>query len=150
MLLGPTHKLGHTIDLVFANRFEFDLPPIQPTNLDISDHFPIFFNFPKYNHTAKSISKQISYRNIKSIKPSQFSQNLCDALNVYESNDIENIDFASHYKLFSDCAVELIDEVAPVRTANISSSSKPSWSWMMNIAKNVQLEEGLKELGKRS
>lgn len=123
-VIGPTHKLGHTIDLVFANRFEFDLPLIQPTNLDISDHFPIFFNLPTYNHTAKSINKQISYRNIKSIQPSQFSKKLCGALDVMY---IENTDFESHYKLFSDCAVKLIDEVAPVRTINISNSSKPPW-----------------------
>lgn len=127
-VIGPTHKLGHTIDLVFANRFEFDLPFIQPTNLDISDHFPIFFNLPSYNLTGKSINKQISYRNIKSIDKPNFSHNLCNALDViYESNDIANVDFATHYKLFSDCASELLDDVAPVRTVNISNSSKPPW-----------------------
>ena len=125
---GPTHKLGHTIDLVFANRFEFDLPPIQPTNLDISDHLPIFFSLPSYNHTIKSINKLISYRNFKSIDRTQFSQDLCNALdNLYQTKSIENVDFANHYKLFSDCAVELLDNVAPVQTANISNSSKPPW-----------------------
>ena len=126
---GPTHKLGHTIDLVFANRFEFDLPAIQPTNLEISDHLPIFFSLPNYNHKSKSINnKQISYRNIKSIDRTQFSHDLCNALeNLYQTDSIENIDFANHYKLFSDCAVELLDNVAPVRTANISNSSRPPW-----------------------
>lgn len=127
-VMGPTHKLGHTIDLVFANRFEFDLPLIQPTNLDISDHFPIFFNIPTYNHPGKSINKQISYRSIKSIDRTQFSQRLCNALDIRsQSSNIENMDFEAHYRLFSDCAVNVLDDMAPIRTANISSSSKPPW-----------------------
>ena len=125
---GPTHKLGHSIDLVFANKFEFDLPPIQSTKLDISDHFPIFFSLPTYEHTNKSISKQISYRNIKSIDGKKFSRDLCNALdNLYETKSIGDINFESHYKLFSDCCVELLDNVAPVRTVTISNSSKPPW-----------------------
>ena len=125
---GPTHKLGNTIDLVFANRFEFDLPVIQPRNIEISDHFPIFFNLPNYTHPSKSINKKISYRNIKSIDRTQFSQRLCNALDIKsQSSDIVNMDFATHYKLFSDCAVDVLDDMAPVRTANISNSSRPPW-----------------------
>lgn len=51
-VIGPSHKLGHTLDLVFANRHEFDLPFIQPSNLDVSDHFPILFKLPNLNHIS--------------------------------------------------------------------------------------------------
>ena len=127
-VVGPTHILGHTIDLVFANSFEFDLPPIQPIDLDISDHFPIFFNIPNYNHNIKSTKKQVKYRSIKSIDRTKFSNDLCNSLNtMYEANSIDTLDFSNQYKLFSDCANALLDTFAPVRTANISSSSKPPW-----------------------
>jgi hypothetical protein len=125
---GPSHKMGHTLDLVFANRYEFDLPLLQPLNLDISDHFPILFELPSFNHLNKISSKQFSYRNIKSVDRIGFSHNFRTALdNKIQSVDIANIDFSNHYKIFSDCAAEELDKVAPVITRSLSGTSQPPW-----------------------
>ena len=43
-VVGPTHKFGHTLDLVFANSFDLSLQLTQPVSYNIGDHFPIFFD----------------------------------------------------------------------------------------------------------
>ena len=40
---GPTHKRGHTLDLLFANENYFSFDNINPSDFGVSDHFPIFF-----------------------------------------------------------------------------------------------------------
>ena len=125
-VIGPSHILGHTLDLVFANRCELDLPPIHPVNLDISDHFPILFNIPCFNVCSTS-TKKISYRNLKSVDRNEFSQNLLSALDNKLQHNMENIDFSSHYKIYSECAIELLDSVAPVKTKSPSGPSLPLW-----------------------
>jgi endonuclease/exonuclease/phosphatase (EEP) superfamily protein YafD len=55
-VVGPSHRLGHTLDLVFANRHEFNLPLLQPLDLHISDHFPILFNLPSFDHATQTQS----------------------------------------------------------------------------------------------
>lgn len=127
-VVGPSHKLGHTLDLVFANRHELDLPFIQPTNYIISDHFALEFKLPIFNNIKKSTGKQIHYRNIKSVNRAEFSQNLCNSLDhklkCITNNDV---DFYNHSKIFSECALEQLDKVAPVKTKSLSNTSQPPW-----------------------
>ena len=126
-VFGPSHKMGHTLDLVFANRHEFDFPLMHPVNLEISDHFPIMFEIPVFNNVMQS-KKQISYRNVKSIDRAEFSRNLCNSLNNKLSCvNLDDVDFGDHYNMFSECAVEELDRVAPVVTKNLPSSPQPSW-----------------------
>ena len=42
---GPSRVKGHTLDLLWANKHEFDFPFIQPQTCYIGVHFPIMFNF---------------------------------------------------------------------------------------------------------
>ena len=109
-VVGPSHKLGHTLDLVFANKHELDLSVIHPSDLNISDHFPIFFSLPCYNRRIKKAVDKFQCRNIKSIDRLEFSRNLCDSLNdKLQCNDMANVNFRDHYKLFSDCVSEQLD-----------------------------------------
>ena len=127
-VVGPSHKLGHTLDLVFANKHELDLSVIHPSDLNISDHFPIFFSLPCYNRRIKKAVDKFQCRNIKSIDRLEFSRNLCDSLNgKLQCNDMENVNFRDHYKLFTDCVSEQLDKVAPVKTRILASGSQPAW-----------------------
>ena len=126
-VVDPSHRMGHTLDLVFANRHEFDFPFIHPVNLEISDHFPIMFDLPVFNNVIQS-KKQISYRNIKSVDRAVFSSNLCNSLNnKLHSVDLDSVDFREHYNMYSECVVEELNRVAPVVTKNLTSSPQPSW-----------------------
>ena len=126
-VVGPSHTMGHTLDLVFANRSEFDFPFIHPVNLEISDHFPIMFDLPVFNNVTQC-KKQVSYRNIKSVDRASFSRNLCVSLNnKFSSLNLDDVDFHDHYNMFSECAVEELNKVAPVVTKNLPGSPQPSW-----------------------
>ena len=127
-VVGPSHRLGHTLDLVFANIHEFDLPVINPLDIHISDHFPMFFNLPNFDPPVKSTVKKVQFRNIKSIDRDVFSHNLCDSLNSrFSSTDIENLEFKEHYQIFADCASAELDRLAPLKTKTIPSDSQPDW-----------------------
>ena len=80
-VVGPSHKHGHTLDLVFADKYEFDLPILHPLDLKMSDHFPILFKLPSYNKPSKQVKKTIKYRKIKSINRQEFSHNLRNSSN---------------------------------------------------------------------
>lgn len=125
---GPSHKLGHTLDLVFANRYEFDLPFIHPLNINISDHFPILFSLPTFSTPKISPKKQFQCRNIKSINRAEFSRSLCNSLdNKFQGTVSENVNFHDHYNMFSECAANELDKVAPLMTRNIPSTTQPPW-----------------------
>ena len=47
LVSGPTHKLGHTLDLVFINNHDFAMSDIKPECYNLGDHFPVFFELPK-------------------------------------------------------------------------------------------------------
>lgn len=125
-VVGPSHKHGHTLDLLFANKHEFDLPFIQPINYNISDHFSLVFKLPSFNKVKKPSTKLVHYRNIKSIDRVEFSQNLRNSLD-HKLQCNNDVDFYNHYRIFSECAVHELDKVAPVKTKSISSVSQPPW-----------------------
>ena len=127
-VVGPSHKLGHTLDLVFANRHELDLPLMYPVDFEMSDHFPILFRIPSFKHKSVPLSKQISYRNLKAVNRVDFAEKLTSSLNNQtQSTDVNNLNFSGFYNLFSECVVSELDKVAPVKTKTISSAQQPPW-----------------------
>ena len=81
-VVGPSHKLGHTLDLVFANRHELDLPLMHPVDLQMSDHFPVLLKIPSFKHKFVPLSKQVCYRNLKSVNRVEFSHQLVRGLHT--------------------------------------------------------------------
>ena len=126
-VVGSTHKLGHTLDLIFANKHEFDLPSVKSIDIDMSDHYPILFNLPCYNNTAKPSAKTLKCRNIKSIDRPVFSQNLRNSIDCKLQCVSGDINFCEHYKIFSECAVSELDKLAPIKTISTSNTTQPSW-----------------------
>ena len=102
---GSTHKLGHTLDLLFVNKHEFDLQVHEPESYQLGDHYPLLFEIPNIYNFSKIKPKQMMFINIKSIDRKDFSTNLCNSLKEkYISCNMNNLDFANHVKMFSDCA----------------------------------------------
>ena len=122
---GPTHKRGHTLDLLCANKFEFDIPIIEPISFNLSDHFPIFFNIHN-NCINESLNRTpLLYRNIKCIDIDVFKSNLCDTLNSVEFCD--DMEFEDHFNLFSNTLLSELNKVAPLQTRTQSSPSPALW-----------------------
>ena len=125
---GPTHKLGHTLDLLFVNKHEFDLQVRQPESYNLGDHYPLFFEIPNIYNFNKTEPKKVTFRNIKSVDRKEFSTSLCNSLDEkYISSNINNLEFAEHVKMFSNCAHEQVESFAPLQTRNIPNFSDSPW-----------------------
>ena len=123
---GPTHKKGHTLDLLCANKFEFDFPTIQCKSVNLSDHYPIFFNIPNNCTNVDLNMKPVSRRNIKSIDIDSFKLNMCNTLSNMEF--CSDMEFEDHFNLFSNTLLSELDKVAPLQTRTQSAFSvAPPW-----------------------
>ena len=125
---GATHKLGHTLDLVFANNLDFEMNNIQTVNLDLSDHFPIFFELPnklKVNPTSnKSV---VSYRDLKSLDIPGFASDLNTSLNLALGQNTDNFDFCDMLDIYNCTIEQKFNDIAPVKTRTLTTTVSPPW-----------------------
>ena len=125
LINGPTHILGHSIDLVFLNPFEVQTTIKPQLNCDVSDHFPIRLSL---NHVYKqpvSVKKRISYRNLSGINLEEFSLDLQSRLNTLSNTN--NVDFPTQYQHFSRITNEALDHHAPLITKTIQPRNDVPW-----------------------
>lgn len=117
----PTHSLGHTLDLVCSTGLT--IQQLISRNLHISDHLAIIFDI----HLPTPIPKKkrtISFRNIKSIQPQDFSAALSATLvkSPPLSDDLENL--INHYNnSLSTC----LNQLAPLKTKTVSFTHSAPW-----------------------
>ena len=122
---GPTHKLGHTLDLTFLNTFELDVTSSFPLDVGISDHFPSFLtlnNLYKANCNVPT-TKRISRRDIRAINLEEFSADLCSQLDDLPISE----DFQTHYKNFSYITNSTLERHAPLQTKTVVTKNQIPW-----------------------
>ena len=149
---GPTHKLGHTLDLIYTNPFELNVTVTPVRNYCLSDHFPVIFelmNIGGLNNNRKCC-KRIAYRNIRGIDLCAFKSDLSMQFNTLFN---ENLDFPSQYKLFSDLTNTTLDKFAPVKskTSTVSNANIP-WQdseYKTERALRRKLERKWRKTGKK-
>ena len=124
LISSPTHKLGHTLDLVFLNSFEIQTSSIPPSDLAVGDHFPIQVSL---NHVCKPAvcpKKRISYRNLSGINLVEFSHDLQSQLH---NLDLNTSDFPSQYAKFSQITNATLEHHAPLITKTIQPRNEVPW-----------------------
>lgn len=113
----PTHKGGHTLDLVITNA---TLPiHLQAYDLGVSDHKAISLKLLSTALTTK-LKRQIRFRNIKNIDTSGFVaelQCLC--------RDFTSADEALGY--YNTHLSNLLDSHAPIKTRTVTFSCSAPW-----------------------
>ena len=147
---GPSHILGHTLDLLFVNAHDFTMQPIKPVRFQYSDHFPVFFELPNCARPPTEKKKEISYRNYKNIDIQEFSSNLGDSLQSALSGKVDTSSFSELYKVYTDTIEEQINNVAPLLTKTVSTSSTPPWmdqEYKENRATRRRLERKWRSTG---
>ena len=146
---SPTHKHGHTLDLIFLNNFELQASTSIPTDYDIGDHFPVFLTVNNLEGPAQNNIKQtVCYRNIRGIDLVEFSATLC---NQFESLS-DSQDFLSGYQNFSDVSQETLNHYAPLQTKTISVKNNIPWQdseYRNERALRRKLERKWKKCGKK-
>ena len=150
---GPTHKLGHTLDLLFANNMDFVINDIQPVSFDLSDHFPIFFDLPNISGPNVPIKKKITYRNLKSVNIPGFASDLGVSLTSSLGDNINNYSFSEMLDIYKDTVVREFNAVAPIKTRTLTTSVSPHWmdaEYKTNRATRRRLEREWKKSGLKS
>ena len=124
LIKGQTHKRGHTLDLLFLNKFEMLVTTSPPLNFEIGDHFPICFNFNNLQDcTPPSASPVSSYRNIQGINLVAFCTDLCSQLDNVSCTE----NFQTSYQQFSSITNNTLDRHAPLITRNLVSKNQIPW-----------------------
>ena len=122
----PTHRKGHTLDQIFVNTWELDVFIKEIVDINISDHFPIYCDVPLSSNTIAQ-PKSITYRKVKEIDLNDFEQKVIGNLDVALANSTE-LNFHQHYMVYSDVISKILDEVAPLTTKVLKSSTNtPLW-----------------------
>ena len=140
-----THKLKHTLDLIFTNPYEIDVTVTPVLDYCLSDHFPVIF---KLNNLAtvndNNGCKRIVYRNIREIIIDNFKADISTQLNA---SFHENLNFQSQYNLFSDIASNVLDKF-PHKSLKLFVQILPFLGLTQSIGRRGLLDTSWRESGK--
>ena len=125
-VIGSTHRLGHTLDLIFCNPFELNVTVTPVLDYCISDHFPVLFKLNNINGLSKSNSpKRVTYRNIKGVNVEEFKSDLTSQFGA-SFND-ESLDFSHQYQLFNNITNNVLDKFAPQKSKIVVPKVVTPW-----------------------
>ena len=119
-VIGPTHILGHTIDIVIT-RNDLNIENIVITKYDLSHHFMIDFVF---HAQAKEIfSKSLTYRNVKGVNSEMFCNEVTTGLSMlpYTTSMADKV--SNYNEVMSD----VVNKHAPVKTKTIKVVPQAPW-----------------------
>ena len=118
----PTHKAGHTLDILIVQKSEVYVEVLEIRDICISDHFLVTFSLQLSLHQKKE-KKFISFRNTKNCTSLNFKTELDQCLSsIQERNSVAN--FTSSYK--SKLKL-LMDKHCPVITKEIKHVPESPW-----------------------
>ena len=123
---GPTHRQGHTLDLIFANSHDFNMKNIEANCYDLTVHFPIFFKVPNIETGCLKSKNVITYRNTKSIDIPTFGSTISSSISNAFAN-METATFQEMCDIYTNTIECELDRVAPWKTRTLKSSAPPPW-----------------------
>ena len=113
---GPTHRDGHTLDLVITRASEKELVSNCCVGQRVSDHFAVHCNLALVKPSLER--KVISYRKTRSIDFDKFRQDLANSILLSDSSDHADLD--ALVGAFNDTLSHLVDSHAPLKTRTIT------------------------------
>ena len=116
----PTHKLGHTIDMIATVDNNPVFYNLEAYEYDVSHHFLIDFDVAIHPEIRKH--KTIWYRNIKMINSEEFQQKVTEKLIVSESVSLEE-----NIILYNDVLSNQLNSLAPLKSKNVKIVSNAPW-----------------------
>ena len=148
---GPSHKFGHTIDLLFANRLDFDMGDIEPINYNLGDHFAIFFDLPNIAKTDIPEKREIKYRDVKTLDIPGLASSLSTSLQSAFRDKIDTSSFHELLNIYNETVSTEFNNHAPWKTKTLTPSAEsPPWldsEYKANRAARRRLERKWKKSG---
>ena len=120
-VIGPTHRLGHTLDAVITNTDKSFVSDLQITEFDLSDHFLVDFNlnleveYKEYN--------TITYRKVKAVNNESF----CNEINYRKAIISNATNLQDKVNMYNQVLKEIVDTHAPKKTKTIKVVRKAPW-----------------------
>ncbi len=142
---GPTHKAGHTLDLVITRIDHADhlVHSVAVEDVGVSDHFAI--NCKICTNVTHISNKTRSARSLKKISPETLAADLLPLLtNIHVGLELENLTSQYNTRLR-----EVLDKHAPLRTIRIKGKTSKPW-YSDNIHKERQKRRQLERRYKNS
>ena len=123
-VLGVTHDLGHTLDLVITRSTEDIVSNFEINDPALSDHNPVHFKLSILSIDKPSfIRKEIVYRKWKSVDSTEFSADICQSsLHTSSAHNITDL-----VKQYNTVLGELADKHAPIITRTVTVRPRASW-----------------------
>ena len=148
-VVGPSHKFGHTLDLLFANSFDFQMQGTEPVSYNLSDHFPIFFELPNGDkQNTVNDKKTVTLRDLKNVNIPSLASDLGASLNCAITGRAENSSFGELVEVYNNILECELNKVAPVQTRTFPINSSPPWlddEYRANRATRRRLERAWKK-----
>ena len=116
----PTHKLGHTLDIVATLK---DNPPVinvRANEYDLSHHFLVDFMVtitPEHGEY-----KVIDYRNIKVVDSDTFAHEIMEKVNSIECDN-----FKGKVVNYNKVTAEVLEKHAPMKTRSVKIIPNAPW-----------------------
>ena len=115
----PTHKQGHTLDIVATFDGDLDASAFVSCQNDVSDHFLVNFQLKFFPEMKEE--KEISYRNTKGMDIAQFE------LDINNLQLSETLSFGENVTLYNETLSNVLDKHAPVKKKIIKSLPNAPW-----------------------
>jgi len=124
LVKGPTHSIGHTLDLVLS--YGLPIQNIDVCNAGFSDHKPILFtttlDCPSINHQTSTklfwkISADTGMVFSAAFEVASKSCNL--------ESPLEELSAEEHLTLFNSTCINILDDIAPLKQKTVKPKSEP-------------------------
>ena len=116
----PTHKKGHTLDLVLTRSDSPIITNLVSNNVNLSDHYMLIFDIEA--EVLKHEDRTITYRNLKAIDNECFANDV--KLKMQAAVDET---FGGRVSRYNIVMKELVDTYAPLKTKNIKVVPNAPW-----------------------
>ena len=126
----PTHKMGHTLDIVATFTFNPTVTNIEAKEYDISHHF--FVDFTVTCSPVIKEYKMIHYRNIKAIDDEEFTNTVNTLLNGLPREGT----FGQKVKRYNEVLAEVLQKHAPLMS--MKQKIVPNAPWFDNEYRNLR------------
>ena len=127
----PTQIKGHTLDMVLTDESELRVSNLLVENVHLSDHFMISFEVDV--EVEKQETKSITYRNLKGVDTTKFSEELLTKLQDHGVSS-----FGEKVKLYNSTVRDMVNDYAPLLTKTIKVV--PNAPWFDSEYKNARRE----------
>ena len=136
----PTHKNGHTLDLVFSRGNETIVSSTKVLDHGFPDHFVVFVTLALQKPLLPK--KKITYRKIKSVSDEALKENVTRS-QLAESERYNTLALEDIIALYNTELRRILDELAPQRECTLTI--RPQTQWYNETIRSAKQQRRQKE-----